>query len=59
VRTDPVPIVQEHVTGREFTADCVIDRSERASVILRYRLLAKGGLAVVSRTWSNPTSSTT
>ncbi|MCJ0868018.1 ATP-grasp domain-containing protein [Streptomyces sp. AP-93] len=47
----PDPIVQERVTGREFTADCLVDRSGRASVILRYRLLVKGGLAVVSRTF--------
>lgn len=47
----PDPIVQEAVTGREFTADCLVDRSGRASVILRYRLLVKGGLAVVSRTF--------
>ncbi|MEU5834531.1 ATP-grasp domain-containing protein [Streptomyces diacarni] len=48
------PIVQEHVHGREFTADCLIDRTGRASVILRYRLLVKGGLAVVSRTFNDP-----
>ncbi|MBV9026464.1 MAG: ATP-grasp domain-containing protein [Streptomycetaceae bacterium] len=45
------PIVQERVDGREFTADCLVDRAGRASVILRYRLLVKGGLAVVSRTF--------
>lgn len=50
----PSPIVQEHVRGREFTADCLVDRAGRASVILRYRLLVKGGLAVVSRTFTNP-----
>ncbi|MGA5635041.1 ATP-grasp domain-containing protein [Streptomyces lydicamycinicus] len=50
----PAPIVQEHITGREFTADCLIDRAGRASVILRYRLLVKGGLAVVSRTFNDP-----
>ncbi|MFE3739883.1 ATP-grasp domain-containing protein [Streptomyces sp. NPDC059096] len=47
----PEPIVQEYVTGREFTADCLVDRSGRASVVLRYRLLVKGGLAVVSETF--------
>ncbi|MBP8536778.1 ATP-grasp domain-containing protein [Streptomyces sp. MK37H] len=50
----PEPIVQEHVRGREFTADCLVDRAGRASVVLRYRLLVKGGLAVVSRTFTDP-----
>ncbi|MEU8349124.1 ATP-grasp domain-containing protein [Streptomyces sp. NPDC048845] len=50
----PAPIVQEYVSGREFTADCLVDRAGRASVILRYRLLVKGGLAVVSRTFTDP-----
>ncbi|MFB7465830.1 ATP-grasp domain-containing protein [Streptomyces sp. NPDC056224] len=47
----PDPIVQERVNGAEFTADCLVDRSGRASVILRHRLLVKGRLAVVSRTF--------
>ncbi|PLW66588.1 ATP-grasp domain-containing protein [Streptomyces sp. SCUT-3] len=47
----PEPIVQEQLKGREFTADCLVDRSGRASVILRHRLLVKGGLAVVSSTF--------
>lgn len=47
----PHPIVQEHVTGREFTADCLIDRSGRASVILRWRLMVKAGLSMVSATF--------
>jgi carbamoyl-phosphate synthase large subunit len=50
----PMPIVQEHIQGREFTADCLIDRGGRASVILRYRLVVKGGLAVVTRTFNDP-----
>ncbi|MFF7648920.1 ATP-grasp domain-containing protein [Streptomyces sp. NPDC007983] len=50
----PAPIVQEHVRGQEFTADCLVDRAGRASVVLRYRLLVKGGLAVVSRTFTDP-----
>ncbi|MER6205968.1 ATP-grasp domain-containing protein [Streptomyces sp. NPDC001642] len=44
------PIVQERVSGREFTADCLVDRDGRASVILRLRLVVKGGLAMVSST---------
>lgn len=47
----PDPLVQERLHGREFTADCLVDRTGRASVILRYRLLVKGGLAVVSETF--------
>jgi carbamoyl-phosphate synthase large subunit len=47
----PDPVIQQRVAGREFTADCLVDRSGRASVILRHRLLVKGGLAVVSRTF--------
>ncbi|MFF2653890.1 ATP-grasp domain-containing protein [Streptomyces sp. NPDC058045] len=50
----PAPLVQEHIDGREFTADCLVDRTGRASVMLRYRLLVKGGLAVVSRTFTDP-----
>jgi len=47
----PDPVIQEQVTGREFTADCLTDREGRASVILRWRLLVKGGLSVVSATF--------
>lgn len=47
----PDPVIQEHVPGREFTADCLVDRDGRASVILRWRLLVKGGLSVVSATF--------
>lgn len=45
------PLVQEHVTGAEFTADCLVDRSGRASVILRHRLLVRNGLAMVAATF--------
>lgn len=45
------PIVQEQISGQEFTADCLVDRTGRASVVLRYRLLVKAGLSVVSRTF--------
>ncbi|MGW5434567.1 ATP-grasp domain-containing protein [Streptomyces sp. NPDC004059] len=44
----PHPLVQQRVKGREFTADCLVDRSGRASVVLRHRLVVKGGLAMVS-----------
>ncbi|WOX16024.1 ATP-grasp domain-containing protein [Streptomyces sp. N50] len=47
----PDPIVQERVSGREFTADCLVDRDGHASVILRLRLVVKGGLAMVSSTF--------
>lgn len=51
----PEPIVQERVHGSEFTADCLVDRTDRASVILRRRDLVKAGLAAVSTTFDNPT----
>lgn len=44
------PIVQARARGREFTADCLVGRDGRTSVILRERLLTKGGLAFVTRT---------
>jgi carbamoyl-phosphate synthase large subunit len=47
----PDPIVQEHILGQEFTADCLVDRTGSASVILRHRLLVKAGLSVVGRTF--------
>lgn len=47
------PVVQERVTGREFTADCLVDRDGTMSVILRYRLLVKGGLSMVGVTFHN------
>ncbi|TLS45682.1 ATP-grasp domain-containing protein [Streptomyces montanus] len=47
----PSPVVQQRVKGAEFTADCLVDRSGRASVVLRHRLLVKGGLAMVSATF--------
>jgi len=46
----PDPVIQERVDGQEFTADCLVSRDGRASVILRYRLVVKGGLSMVSRT---------
>lgn len=49
----PEPIVQECLDGREFTADCLIDRTGRASVILRYRLLVKNGLSMVAEAFHN------
>lgn len=49
----PDPVIQEHVPGREFTADCLAGRDGRASVILRWRLLVKGGLSVVSATFGD------
>jgi carbamoyl-phosphate synthase large subunit len=47
----PDPIIQTKFDGREFTADCVVDQGGRASVVLRYRLLTKGGLSIVSETF--------
>ncbi|MEU9397601.1 ATP-grasp domain-containing protein [Streptomyces sp. NPDC048324] len=52
----PAPIVQERVYGTEFTADCLVDRNGRASVILRRRDLVKAGLAAVSTTFEDATA---
>ncbi|MEU5069148.1 ATP-grasp domain-containing protein [Streptomyces virginiae] len=50
----PEPIVQERLHGSEFTADCLVDRTGYASVILRRRDLVKAGLATVSTTFDDP-----
>uniref|UniRef100_A0AAU2V900 ATP-grasp domain-containing protein n=1 Tax=Streptomyces sp. NBC_00003 TaxID=2903608 RepID=A0AAU2V900_9ACTN len=50
----PEPLVQERVYGTEFTADCLVDRTGRASAILRRRDLVKGGLSTVSTTFEDP-----
>lgn len=50
----PEPLVQERIHGTEFTADCLVDRTGRASVILRRRDLVKAGLAAVSTTFDAP-----
>lgn len=49
----PAPVVQERVYGSEFTADCLVARTGRASVILRRRNLVKAGLAAVSTTFDD------
>ncbi|MFJ6568221.1 ATP-grasp domain-containing protein [Streptomyces sp. NPDC091292] len=50
----PEALVQMRLRGVEFTADCLVDRSGRASAILRRRDLVKAGLAVVSTTFHDP-----
>lgn len=49
----PEAIIQERCHGTEFTADCLVGRDGRASVILRRRDLVKNGLAVVSTTFAD------
>ncbi|WP_062651486.1 ATP-grasp domain-containing protein [Streptomyces maremycinicus] len=49
----PEALIQERLYGAEFTADCLIDREERASVILRRRNLVKHGLSAVSTTFDD------
>ncbi|WLQ33867.1 ATP-grasp domain-containing protein [Streptomyces castrisilvae] len=51
----PDALVQARVRGREFTADCLVDRTGRASVILRRRDLVKAGLSAVSTTFHDST----
>ncbi|UGT58875.1 ATP-grasp domain-containing protein [Nocardia asteroides] len=48
------PIVQTRLTGTEFTADCLVGDDRRAGVVLRWRLLTKGGLSIVTRTFTDP-----
>ncbi|WRZ87723.1 ATP-grasp domain-containing protein [Streptomyces sp. NBC_01007] len=45
------PIVQERVEGQEFSADCLVDRQGRTSVVLRKRLMVHGGLSLVAATF--------
>ncbi|MFF6903361.1 ATP-grasp domain-containing protein [Streptomyces hydrogenans] len=45
------PIVQQRITGREFSADCLVDRDGRASVVLRRRLLVQAGMSMVAATF--------
>ena len=52
----PEPIVQERLDGREFTADCLVDRFGQASVIPRYRLQVKNGLSMVAETFHSETA---
>ena len=47
------PIIQDRLAGREFTADCLVDQTGRASVILRWRLRVKNGLSMMSATFSD------
>ncbi|MFE6052802.1 ATP-grasp domain-containing protein [Kitasatospora sp. NPDC056446] len=47
----PDPFVQERIHGEEFTADCLVDRAGRASMVLRRRSLVKAGLAAVAVTF--------
>ncbi|MFF1794849.1 ATP-grasp domain-containing protein [Kitasatospora sp. NPDC058263] len=47
----PEPLIQERIRGTEFTADCVVDRTSRASAVLRHRDLVKAGLAAVATTF--------
>ncbi|WP_317620391.1 ATP-grasp domain-containing protein [Streptomyces sp. CBMA156] len=50
----PAPIVQQRVTGTEFSADCLTDRNGRTSVILRRRLMVQAGMSVVAVTIDDP-----
>jgi carbamoyl-phosphate synthase large subunit len=47
----PQPLIQQRVTGAEFTADCLVDRDGQASVVLRERLRIRNGLAMVATTF--------
>ncbi|MFD7863009.1 ATP-grasp domain-containing protein [Streptomyces sp. NPDC057682] len=47
------PIVQQRITGQEFSADCLVDRKGHASVVLRYRLMVSNGMSMVAATFHN------
>ncbi|MEU9478642.1 ATP-grasp domain-containing protein [Streptomyces sp. NPDC048191] len=49
----PGAIVQERGRGTEFTADCLVDREGKASVVLRRRDLVKAGCVAVSSTFED------
>ncbi|MEV8626025.1 ATP-grasp domain-containing protein [Streptomyces sp. NPDC051079] len=51
----PQALIQERVHGLEFTADCLVDDTGRASAVLRRRNLVKAGLATVSTTFDDLT----
>ncbi|MFE3410964.1 ATP-grasp domain-containing protein [Streptomyces mirabilis] len=51
------PIVQQRVEGQEFSADCLVDRQGRASVVLRKRLMVHGGLSLVASTFHDDEAS--
>ncbi|WP_199729601.1 ATP-grasp domain-containing protein [Micromonospora sp. M71_S20] len=45
------PLVQERISGSEFTADCLIDHDGNVSAITRHRLTVRNGLSVAARTF--------
>ena len=55
LRRTPEPIVQALVSGREFTADALVDRSGSvASVVPRWRLETKAGISTKGLTFHDP-----
>jgi len=55
LRRTPDPIVQAMVSGREFTADALIDRSGSvAGIVPRWRLETKAGISTKGLTFHDP-----
>ena len=55
LRRTPDPIVQALVTGREFTADALVDRSGSVvAVVPRWRLETKAGISTKGMTFHHP-----
>jgi carbamoyl-phosphate synthase large subunit len=50
----PGMVVQTKVDGREFTADCLVDRSGGMSAVIRIRHRTKAGVSVVGETVHHP-----
>jgi carbamoyl-phosphate synthase large subunit len=55
VRQVPDPVVQQQAMGREFTADCLIDRAGQvAGLCARWRSTTRGGISVKGTTFVSP-----
>jgi carbamoyl-phosphate synthase large subunit len=51
----PQPVVQQQAAGREFTADCLIDRAgQLAGLCARWRSTTRGGISVKGTTFVSP-----
>lgn len=51
----PEPIVQSHLPGREFTADCLVGRDGHLhAVVARWRSETRGGISTKGTTFSDP-----
>jgi carbamoyl-phosphate synthase large subunit len=55
LRMTPEPIVQQRLTGREFTADALVDRDGApVAIVPRWRVETKAGISTKGRTFDDP-----